>query len=617
MFFLQNRIMNKLLIYLIMLLAALLNSCGRKPATTMPDKGNDSIYTRSSIYRISQSDPERALALVDTAEMLNLLRTNHSSLEIMKSIIHFNGLGQPKIARYYSLKAYEDAELRKDTLAYMTNLINLIVFCHDSGDFAGCIRYSSEGIEFIHRSGRFKDEEGNLVMHIGMSQHALGMDKEAKDNMMRGIAICREAVDREVCWSNVQHLLYTMGETMSELGEMGDWQQAATMIPDLLKTNALHEQLESEAPEGNIDMYRFYTYAQCMEIYQHLGNRKLADEYYRKCCSTGFVNSPEGLGFIVRYLLWIEDYPLALHNIQIAKRAFLQNQSNEISLNKLLVNEVEALTGLGRYKEAADVSHQIIALKDTLFKRQQRDDAQELAVIYESGEKDRQIQKEQNEKRLLAVLVMVVIVALGAVVYHSRRMHRRNVSLVRSVQEGIACRDELLQKEEECLAYKAQTEMQEKQLEELMHPHEDNPPSPDATEAETEGTKRSEESEASESGEQLRWVLHEIAVRRLYLQPGITTKTMQEELHVPASLFGECFKEQTGRNFSEHINSLRMDYAAKMLTEYPNYTVDAIAKMCGIDSRQHFHRLFSEHLGITPSVFRKSHIMPDNDGATK
>ncbi|MFK2277809.1 hypothetical protein ACIXO6_18895 [Bacteroides fragilis] len=36
--------MDKLPICLIMLLAVLLNSCGRKSSTTVPDKGSDSIY---------------------------------------------------------------------------------------------------------------------------------------------------------------------------------------------------------------------------------------------------------------------------------------------------------------------------------------------------------------------------------------------------------------------------------------------------------------------------------------------------------------------------------------------------------------------------------------------
>lgn len=165
--------MNKLPIYLIMLLAVLPGGCRQKSSTTMPDKSNDSIYRRNSIYQISKSDPERALALVDTAEMLNLLRPDHSSLNLMKSVIYYNGFRQFKLAQYYASKAYEDTELQKDTIAYMTNLINLVAISQDLGDFANTIRYASQGIEIIQKCGKYKDEEGKLVMHIAMSQHTI------------------------------------------------------------------------------------------------------------------------------------------------------------------------------------------------------------------------------------------------------------------------------------------------------------------------------------------------------------------------------------------------------------------------------------------------------------
>ncbi|WP_244436456.1 helix-turn-helix domain-containing protein, partial [Bacteroides timonensis] len=55
-------------------------------------------------------------------------------------------------------------------------------------------------------------------------------------------------------------------------------------------------------------------------------------------------------------------------------------------------------------------------------------------------------------------------------------------------------------------------------------------------------------------------------------------------------------QQNTGLKFPQYINKLKLEYAAKLLQEQPDYSVDAIAKMCGIDSRQHFHRLFSEYL---------------------
>lgn len=602
--------MGKLPIYLIMLLAVLLNSCGRNSSTAVSDKGNDSIYRYDHIYHIAISEPQRALALADTAEMLNLLRPDHTCLNAVKAMIYQNGLGQRKLAKFYCQKAHEDVEFRKDTNSYLNNLAQLASLYYKSSDYAAAIRYATEGLQMARTHG-LQNLEAKFLMYISMSQFYTGITQDAKANMNRCIALYEEIVDKEQSWSGVNDLLYTLGETMVALCAIGDYEQAATLIPNILKTNSQHEQMVDQAPPGTIDMYKAFVYAQCMEVYQHLGNKAQAYECYQKCLSTDYVKSPDGVVLLTHYQLWMGDYQQALHNIQTAKRIYQQkrNTESEYYANELLVDEMEALTRLERYKEAVDVSREIIALKDTLFERKQQDDAQELAVIYESGEKDRQIQKEQAEKHLLIVFVTAVIVALGVVVHYNRRMRRRNVSLVRSVQKGIACKDELLQKEEECLAYKAQIETMTKRLGKLEHTHDDDSSS---SVVNAEATRVTESGITVDEKELLKHTLHQIAVRQLYLQPGITAKTLQEELHVPASLFGTYFKEQAGCSFSEYINKLRIDHAAKLLTEYPQYTIDAIAKMCGIDSRQHFHRLFSEYLSITPSAFRKSHLSPDN-----
>lgn len=605
--------MDKLPICLIMLLAVLLNSCGQKSTTAVPDKGNDSIYRYDHIYHIAISEPQRALALADTAEKLNLLRPDHTCLNAVKAMIYQNGLGQRKLAKFYCQKAHEDAEFRKDTNSYLNNLAQLAGLCYKSSDYAAVIRYATNGLNMARTHG-LKNLEAKFLMYIGMSQFYIGITKDAQVNMNQSIALYEEIVDKEQSWSSVNDLLYTLGETMAALCAIGDYEQAATLIPNILKANSRHEQMVDQAPSGAIDMYKALVYAQCMEVYHHLGNKEQASECYQKCLSTDYVKSPDGVVLLTHYQLWTGDYRQALHNIQTAKRIYRQkrNTESEYYVNELLADEVEALTRLGRYKEAVDVSREIIALKDTLFEHKQQDDAQELAVIYESGEKDRQIQKEQAEKHLLIVFVTAVIVALGVVVHYNRRMRRRNVSLVRSVQKGIACKDELLQKEEECLAYKAQIEIMAKRLGELEQTHDDDSSS---SVVDAEATGVTESGITADEKELLKHTLHQIAVRQLYLQPGITAKTLQEELHIPASLFGTHFKEQTGHSFSEYINKLRMDYAVKLLTEYPQYTIDAIAKLCGIDSRQHFHRLFSEYFSITPSAFRKSHLSSDNKDA--
>ena len=56
-------------------------------------------------------------------------------------------------------------------------------------------------------------------------------------------------------------------------------------------------------------------------------------------------------------------------------------------------------------------------------------------------------------------------------------------------------------------------------------------------------------------------------------------------------------------SFSKYINNLRLEYAAKMLKNHPDYTVDTIAQECGM-STQSLYRLFSGKFGVTPTDFQ-------------
>lgn len=66
------------------------------------------------IFQIS--DPQRALALADTAEMLNLLRPAHVCLNAVKAMIYQNGLGQRKLAIIYET-GEKEAQLVKQVNA--------------------------------------------------------------------------------------------------------------------------------------------------------------------------------------------------------------------------------------------------------------------------------------------------------------------------------------------------------------------------------------------------------------------------------------------------------------------------------------------------------------------
>lgn len=74
---------------------------------------------------------------------------------------------------------------------------------------------------------------------------------------------------------------------------------------------------------------------------------------------------------------------------------------------------------------------------------------------------------------------------------------------------------------------------------------------------------------------------------------------------VPKNKFAQIFKENAGMSFTEYVNGMRMEYAASLLKNNPQFTIEAVAKEVGLSSAQ-FYKLFQKRFGITPSVFRNN-----------
>jgi transcriptional regulator GlxA family with amidase domain len=55
---------------------------------------------------------------------------------------------------------------------------------------------------------------------------------------------------------------------------------------------------------------------------------------------------------------------------------------------------------------------------------------------------------------------------------------------------------------------------------------------------------------------------------------------------------------------SDYINKLRVDYSVQVINEHPNWTIDAIAEMCGYVRRATYYSHFNRRFGITPAQYR-------------
>lgn len=85
----------------------------------------------------------------------------------------------------------------------------------------------------------------------------------------------------------------------------------------------------------------------------------------------------------------------------------------------------------------------------------------------------------------------------------------------------------------------------------------------------------------------------------------ISLKSAAEHIGISPTYLSETFKKQTGTGFKEYVNSLRFEYAGKLLL-HSDMTVIEICNESGFEDYANFIRRFKKNFGVSPTQYRKS-----------
>jgi AraC-like DNA-binding protein len=91
----------------------------------------------------------------------------------------------------------------------------------------------------------------------------------------------------------------------------------------------------------------------------------------------------------------------------------------------------------------------------------------------------------------------------------------------------------------------------------------------------------------------------------LFTNPALNCKMLAAYANTNETYLADAIREATGATVSAYISGLRLQYALKLLNEYPGMTLEAVAVDSGHGSYSPFFRSFTKKYGITPSEYRK------------
>ena len=92
-----------------------------------------------------------------------------------------------------------------------------------------------------------------------------------------------------------------------------------------------------------------------------------------------------------------------------------------------------------------------------------------------------------------------------------------------------------------------------------------------------------------------------------YQRPNLSVREIAQDIGVPIKAVSQVANSEIGKSVPELITSYRIEDVKRRLADPENgrYTILALAEMSGFGSGPRFNTVFREHVGMTPSEFKR------------
>jgi AraC-like DNA-binding protein len=99
-----------------------------------------------------------------------------------------------------------------------------------------------------------------------------------------------------------------------------------------------------------------------------------------------------------------------------------------------------------------------------------------------------------------------------------------------------------------------------------------------------------------------------MGVGRLYRDNQLTLRALCDEIRENPHYVSQVINQEFGRNFYDYVNQHRIEHAKSALIADPEQSVLQIALDAGFNSKSTFNAAFREHVGCTPTAYRREHV---------
>lgn len=554
-----------------LLLLPMLVSCSGDSTTPSAPIGSDSLYVWDNIRRYVTTEPERALAMIDTAQALGVADVSHA--DIMRAQVYVNSplINDPVKAKDYCLKVLDDPHATIDSAQHVEILILLVAASlQDQENYADAIRYAMEGAKRAHNLG-LTDDEAHFYFDLGdaMERHKYG---SGIDYMNRSLELVREA-SRQNIESLPRYSKYLGNTARIHVGER-HFDLAQPLLEERLQVIDRLEREYTAAPDGWVDIQKAYTYSMLAFIQWMNGDRKGAWRSAAAFEQTQASQLPDHQMDILFFYAEAGDADHIQHIFQQLEPYYRAQDTISADYYNLLSLYATGLRHTQQYRQACAYQERAALIKDSLLQREQQSELLKYAQLMKTQEKELLLRDEEARSSTyrilllsLAVVALVIAIALWRVLMAHRRELRKNRQLYDIIQR--------------------QEQRQQQDIRQLAQ-------------------RPAQELSASQQlFLRLTTLMKE---QQPYTDSDLNRDSLASLLSTNHRYVDEAIRDcSDSQSTKAYINAHRVEHAARLLstTDEP---IALVAEMSGFANRTSFNTLFREHYKMTPSEYRQAAV---------
>ncbi|GAB3494382.1 hypothetical protein GCM10027341_10480 [Spirosoma knui] len=105
-------------------------------------------------------------------------------------------------------------------------------------------------------------------------------------------------------------------------------------------------------------------------------------------------------------------------------------------------------------------------------------------------------------------------------------------------------------------------------------------------------------------------LLRVMAEKELFKNPNLKIGDVAKEINVTVHQLSQVLNNNIEKNFALFVNEYRINEACRILSLYPNLTIEAIGDEVGFNAKSTFFATFKKVKGLSPNAYRQEHT-PD------